>query len=86
MNKGFQVLQWYHLTLNRCLLTETIDIILDRVYSRKEISTVFTKNEMKNLLIRCTKYMNKETYVHIDEVALALLFNTPFSKCFYSRT
>ena len=30
-------------------LTETIDIILDRVYNRKEISTVSTKNEMKKL-------------------------------------
>ena len=28
-------------------LTETIDIILDRVYNRKEISTVLTKNEIK---------------------------------------
>ena len=74
MNKGFQVLLWYHLTLNRCLLTETTDIILDRVYSRKEISTVFTKNEMKNLSIICTKYMNKETYIQNDEVALGFPF------------
>ena len=36
-------------------LTETIDIILDRVYNRKEISTVLTKNEMKKLLTLCTK-------------------------------
>ena len=28
-------------------LTETIDIILDRVFNRKEISTVLTKNEIK---------------------------------------
>ena len=36
-------------------LTETIDIILDRVYNRREISTVLTKNEMKKLLTLCTK-------------------------------
>ena len=38
-------------------LTETIDIILDRVYNRKEILTkiVLTKNEMKKLLTLCTK-------------------------------
>ena len=36
-------------------LTETIDIILDRVYNRKQISTVLTKNEMKKLLTLCTK-------------------------------
>ena len=29
---------------------------------------------MKNLLIVCTKYMNKETYVQNDEVALGSPF------------
>ena len=31
-------------------LTGTIDVILDRVYNRKEISPVLTKNEMKKFL------------------------------------
>ena len=31
-------------------LTEAMDIISDRVYNRKEISTVLTKNEMENIV------------------------------------
>ena len=55
-------------------LTETIDIILDRVYNRKEISTVLTKNEMKKLLTLCTKNvhftLNTEINVQNDGVAM----------------
>ena len=55
-------------------LTETIDIILDRVYNRKEISTILTKNEMKKLLTLCTKNvhftLNNEIYVQNDGVAM----------------
>ena len=55
-------------------LTETIDIILDRVYNCKEISTVLTKNEMKKLLTLCTKSvyftLNNEIYVQNDGVAM----------------
>ena len=51
-------------------LTETIDITLDRNYNRKEISTVLTKNEIKKLLIFCTKNvhftLNNEIYVQND--------------------
>ena len=36
-------------------LEKTIDIALERIYLRKEIATILTKNEMKNLLILCTK-------------------------------
>ena len=36
-------------------LEKTIDIALERIYLRKEIVTILTKNEMKNLLILCTK-------------------------------
>ena len=54
-------------------LTEIIDIILDRVYNRKEISTVVTRNEMKKFLTLCTKdvhfILNNETYVQNDGVA-----------------
>ena len=55
-------------------LTETIDIILDRVYNRKEISAVLTKNEMKKLLTLFTKsvhfILNNEIYVQNDGVAV----------------
>ena len=55
-------------------LTETIDIILDRVYNRKEISTALTKNEIKKLLTLCTKNvhftLNNEIYVQNDGVAI----------------
>ena len=55
-------------------LTETIDIILDRVYNRKEISNVLTKDETKKLLTLCTKNvhftLNNEIYVQNDEVAI----------------
>ena len=48
-------------------LTETIDIILDHAYKRKEIPTVLTKDEMKKLLTLCTKKvhftLNNEIYV-----------------------
>ena len=51
-------------------LTETIDFILDHVYNRKEISNVLTKNEVKKLLILCTKNvhftLNNEIYVQND--------------------
>ena len=55
-------------------LTETIDIILDRVYNRKEISTALTKNEIKKMLTLCTKNvhftLNNEIYVQNDGVAI----------------
>ena len=55
-------------------LTETIDFILDHVYNRKEISNVLTKNEVKKLLILCTKNvhftLNNEIYVQNVGVAM----------------
>ena len=51
-------------------LTQTINFILHRVYNRKEISTILTKNEMKNMLTLCPKYahftLNNEIYVQND--------------------
>ena len=48
-------------------LTETIDITLELVHNRKEISTVLTKSEMNKLLTLCTKNvhftLNNEIYV-----------------------
>ena len=55
-------------------LTQTIDIILDDVYNRKEISTVLTKNEMKNLSTLYPKNvhlkLNNKIYVQNDEIAM----------------
>ena len=55
-------------------LTETINIILDRVYNRNEISTVLTKNEMKKLLTLCTKKIHftlkNEIYIQNDRVVM----------------
>ena len=36
-------------------LEHTIDIIIKRIYEKHEITTVFTKGEMKKLLTICTK-------------------------------
>ena len=36
-------------------LEYTIDIIINRIYEKHEIATVFTKHEMKKLLTICIK-------------------------------
>ena len=36
-------------------LEEAIDIALDRIYHRKEIGKTNSKNNMRNLLLLCTK-------------------------------
>ena len=55
-------------------LEKTIDIALERIYLRKEIVTILTKNEMKNLLILCTKNVhftfNNDIYIQNDGVAM----------------
>ena len=55
-------------------LEKTIDIALERIYLRKEIATILTKNEMKNLLILCTKNVhftfNNDIYIQNDGVAM----------------
>ena len=55
-------------------LTETIDIVLDHVCNRKEITTLLTINEMKKLLTLCTKnvhfILDNEIYVQNDGVAM----------------
>ena len=47
-------------------LEKTIEIILKRIYVNKEITTEIPKQEMKELLILCTKNahftFNNETY------------------------
>ena len=48
-------------------LEETIEIILKRIYVNKEITNDIPKQEMKELLILCTKSVhltfNNETYI-----------------------
>ena len=36
-------------------LEKSTDITLARIYHQKEIETILTKNEMKNLLLLCTR-------------------------------
>ena len=51
-------------------LEEAIGIILKRIYINKEITTGMPKQEMKELLILCTKNVfftfNNETYIQVD--------------------
>ena len=48
-------------------LEETVEIILKRIYVNKEITNDIPKQEMKELLILCTKNVhltfNNETYI-----------------------
>ena len=52
----------------------TIDIIIRRIYEFKEIDTRMTKNEMKKLILLCTKNVhftfNGETFTQVDGVAM----------------
>ena len=55
-------------------LKKTIEIILNRVYSEKEISTTLSKRSLKKLLLdACTKTafsFNKKLYEQIDGVSM----------------
>ena len=55
-------------------LEYTIDIIIKRIFEDHEITTIYTKSEMKKLLTLCTKNVhfsfNKEIYIQIDGVAM----------------
>ena len=51
-----------------------IDIILKRIYEQKKINTSFTKQELKELILLCTKGVHftlcGESYVQTDGVAM----------------
>ena len=51
-------------------LDETIDIIIKRIYDKKEINTDIPKIEMRKLLYRCTKNacftFNSKAYLQVD--------------------
>ena len=55
-------------------ITETIDIILDHIYNRKEMSTVLTKDKMKKFLTLSTKNvhftLNNKIYVQNGGVVM----------------
>ena len=55
-------------------LDYTIDIIIKRIIEDHEITTIFTKSEMKKLLTLCTKNVhfsfNNEIYIQLDGVAM----------------
>ena len=68
---GFTMVSFYVKSLYTFVpLTETIDIILECVYNRKEISTVLIEDEIKKLLTLCTKNvhftLNNEIFVPND--------------------
>ena len=54
----------------------TIDIIIRRIYEFKEIDTRITKNEMRELILICTKNVhflfNGETFTQVDGAAMGL--------------
>ena len=56
-------------------LETTIDIILRRIYTNHELTTSLTKEEMKELLLSCTKNVhltfNVQTYIEVDGAAMA---------------
>ena len=55
-------------------LNRTTDMILKRIYEENEIVTSITKNEMKEILILCTKNVHftfeSKAYVKTDGVAI----------------
>ena len=55
-------------------LNRTTDMILKRIYEENEIVTSITKNEMKEMLISCTKNVHftfeSKAYVKTDGVAI----------------
>ena len=55
-------------------LDDTIEIILRRIYDNKEIETDIERNDLKNLLLLCTKHVHftfqNQTYIQTDGVAM----------------
>ena len=56
-------------------LDYTIDIIMKRTFEDHEITTIFTKSEIKKLLTLCTKNVHfpfkNEIYIQLDGVAMS---------------
>ena len=70
-------------------LQETFEIILKRVYVNKKITSDIPKQEMKELLILCTKNVhvrfNNKTYIQVDGVAMALPLGPVLAKIFMAE-
>ena len=64
----------------------TVDIILKRIYEPKEINTIFTKQELKELILLCTKgiyfILCGESYIRTDRVAMGFPLETVLSGIF----
>ena len=62
------------LLLTNVPVDATIDIILKRIHERKEINNSFTKQELKELILFCTKGVRftlcGESYIQTDGVAM----------------
>ena len=72
--EGFQMVSFdVKLLFTNVPLETTIDIILRRIYTNHELTTL-TKREMKELLLLCTKNVhftfNGQIYIQIDGVAM----------------
>ena len=74
--KRLYVPNWYHLMYHLYSPTCTIDVILRRIYTQREIETNKTKKELKDLLILCTKNVhfsfNGQAYLQKDGIAMGL--------------
>ena len=67
----------------------TIDIIIRRIYEFKETDTRITKNEMRELILLCTKNVhftfNGETFTQVDGVAMGSSLAPILSNIFMVR-
>ena len=67
-------------------LNRTIDIILKRIYEKDEIGSSITKNEIKKMLILCTKNVHftfeSRTYVQADGIAMGSLLGPVLADIF----
>ena len=67
-------------------LEHTIDVIIKRIDEKHEITSVFTKNEMKKLLTIYSRNVhfsfNNDIYIQIDGTAMSSLFCTVLANIF----
>ena len=70
-------------------LDRTIDIILTRVYDRKDLKTLITRCEIKEMLTLCTKNVhftyNRKIFVQTDGVAMGSPFGSVLADIFITE-